>query len=61
MPSDPFYGGTGVEVLYPNDIMNTHFSEPDWNPANPVCSVSYFWPGTFVYGVFAGTSWPERL
>lgn len=37
MPSDPFYGGTCVEVRYPNDIMNNHFSEPEWSTAsNPV-------------------------
>ena len=37
MPSDQFYGGSGVEVLYPNHIMNSlPFSEPDWNPSNIV-------------------------
>ncbi|KAI4220223.1 MAG: hypothetical protein L6R36_007776 [Xanthoria steineri] len=36
MPLDSFYGGTGVEVLYPHDIMSHHFSEPDWTSSNPV-------------------------
>ncbi|CAO1605564.1 hypothetical protein XANCAGTX0491_009075 [Xanthoria calcicola] len=36
MPLDSFYGGTGVEVLYPHDIMSHHFSEPDWSSSNPV-------------------------
>ncbi|KAL8825780.1 MAG: hypothetical protein Q9191_004201 [Dirinaria sp. TL-2023a] len=37
MPSDHIYGGAGVEVLYPNHIMNSlPFSEPDWNPSNIV-------------------------
>ncbi|KAI4285035.1 MAG: hypothetical protein L6R38_000987 [Xanthoria sp. 2 TBL-2021] len=39
MPSGSFYGGTGVEVLYPHDIMSHHFSEPDWTSSNPVCAV----------------------
>ena len=39
MPLDSFYGGTGVEVLYPHDIMSHHFSEPDWSSSNPVCAV----------------------
>ncbi|KAL8741710.1 MAG: hypothetical protein Q9190_005712 [Brigantiaea leucoxantha] len=43
MPSDPFYGGTGVEVLFPNDIMNNHFSEPEWNPPNSVCRQPPLW------------------
>ncbi|KAL9009272.1 MAG: hypothetical protein Q9173_005682 [Seirophora scorigena] len=42
MASDSFYGGSCVEVIRPNDIMNTHFSEPDWTTApNPVRSVKH--------------------
>lgn len=37
MPSDRFYGGAGVEVLYPNHMMNNlPFSEPDWNTSTMV-------------------------
>ncbi|KAI4286740.1 MAG: hypothetical protein L6R35_004006 [Caloplaca aegaea] len=37
MPFDSYYVGSGVEVLRPNDIMNSHFSEPGWsNAPNPV-------------------------
>lgn len=40
MPFDSYYVGSGVEVLRPNDIMNSHFSEPGWsNAPNPVRSV----------------------
>ncbi len=39
MPLEQFYGGSGVEILYPNHMMNSHlqpFSEPEWNPAQLV-------------------------
>lgn len=36
MPSDLVYGGSGVEVLFPNEVMNNHFSEPEWNAQNSV-------------------------
>lgn len=39
MPSDTFYGGTCFEIPFSNDIMNNHFSEPDWTTSNPVRSV----------------------
>ncbi|KAI4279516.1 MAG: hypothetical protein LQ337_000217 [Flavoplaca oasis] len=36
MPFDSFNCGTGTEVLYPHNIMNSHFSEPEWTSSNPV-------------------------
>ncbi|KAL8721308.1 MAG: hypothetical protein Q9225_001968 [Loekoesia sp. 1 TL-2023] len=48
MPSDPFYGGTCVEVPYPSDIMNNHFSEPEWTAAtNPVLLAPSDYDATF--------------
>ncbi len=33
-----FYGGAGVEVLYPSHMMNPHhFSEPEWTAPPLVC------------------------
>ena len=32
MPLDQYYS-SGVEVVYPSQMMNPHhFSEPEWNP-----------------------------
>ena len=32
MPFDQYYN-SGVEVIYPSQMMNPHhFSEPEWNP-----------------------------
>lgn len=67
MPSDPFYGGTCVEVRYPNDIMNNHFSEPEWTTAsNPVscsvileCSVVVIAKKERAYDGFVGTPCTE--
>lgn len=39
MPSDQFYGGSGVEILYPLHIMNGPFhpfSDPEWSSSNLV-------------------------
>lgn len=70
MPSDPFYGGTCVELPFPNDIMNHPFSEPDWTTPNPVCSptpckhipsLSLSIEHLFIHVRLAGTSRNERL
>ena len=37
MPGDHFFGGVGVDMLYPSGLgINTTFSEPDCNPSNIV-------------------------
>lgn len=42
MPLDQYYGSSGVDVIYPSQMMNPHpFSEPDWNPP-PLLSTSSF-------------------
>ncbi|MCJ1484080.1 hypothetical protein MMC06_004248 [Schaereria dolodes] len=36
MPSDQFYGGAGVDLLYPNSMMNSNpFSDQDWSSSIP--------------------------
>lgn len=38
MTLDQFYGGSGIDVLYPIQAMNTNpFSESEWNPSHLVC------------------------
>lgn len=42
MPFDQYYGSSGVDVIYPSQMMNPHhFSEPEWNPAPLGHSSSY--------------------
>ena len=34
MPFDGYYGNSGVDVIYPSQVMNPHaFTEPEWNPS----------------------------
>ncbi len=42
MPLDRFYGGTGLDILYPIPVMNNHdFSEPEWDPSHLVRLISF--------------------
>ena len=36
MPPDQFYGGPGVDMLYPGGMMQIPFSEADWHDAHMV-------------------------
>ena len=42
MPLDSYYGSSGVDVIYPSQMMNPHhFSEPEWNPSSLVNSSTF--------------------
>jgi hypothetical protein len=42
MPGDQFFGGVGVDMLYPSGLgINHTFSEPEWNPSNIVSDATF--------------------
>ncbi|KAL2058089.1 hypothetical protein ABVK25_001707 [Lepraria finkii] len=48
MPLDQYYGSSGVDVIYPSQMMNPHqFSEPEWNPSSLLSSPSFSERRTF--------------
>lgn len=60
MPFDSFNCGTGTEVLYPHNIMNSHFSEPEWTSSNPVCAAlrtKLTIKRVSIHGEIIGASW----
>ena len=60
MPFDSFNGGIGTEVLYPHDIMNSQFSEPEWTSSNPVCAAlrtELMIKRVCIHGEIIGASW----
>ena len=40
MPPDQFYGGPGVDMLYPGGMMQIPFSDADWHDAHMVSGIS---------------------
>lgn len=59
MPLDQYYS-SGVEVIYPSQMMNPHhFSEPEWNPASLVCL--FFRLNLIFVSWNTGTFAPTRL
>lgn len=48
MPLDQYYGASGVDVIYPSQMMNPHhFSEPEWNPSSLMHTPSFSGRRTF--------------
>ncbi|KAK3170166.1 hypothetical protein OEA41_009552 [Lepraria neglecta] len=48
MSLDQYYGSSGVDVIYPSQMMNPHqFSEPGWNPSSLLSTPSFSGRRTF--------------
>ncbi|MCJ1272879.1 hypothetical protein MMC21_000668 [Puttea exsequens] len=51
MPLDQYYGASGVDVIYPSQMMNPHhLSEPEWNPSTFMSTPSFSSRRTFPSG-----------
>jgi len=49
MPLESYYGSSGVDVIYPSQMMNPHqYSEPEWNPSPLVNSSTFPNRRTFI-------------